>query len=63
MFIGSGFPYKVTNQKKGALMIIRLLGYEARMTTIMDPVQLESYYGGTQAFLLVLLLLGLGLRV
>ncbi|CAE7783114.1 unnamed protein product, partial [Symbiodinium sp. CCMP2456] len=24
-----------------------------QMTTIMDPLQLESYYGGPQAFLLV----------
>ena len=29
------------------------------MTTIMDPLQLESYYGGPQAFLLVVMPPGL----
>ena len=28
LFFGSGFPYKIPNPKKGALIIIWLLGYQ-----------------------------------
>ena len=37
-FFGSGFPYKVTNPKQGALIIIWLLGYEKRLRVLVGLI-------------------------
>ena len=37
-FFGSGFPYKITNPKRGALVIIWLLGYQVLQKDMKRPL-------------------------